>query len=237
MIHPRKTGEASKNKTSGFTLLEVVISLTIFTLLVGVIVPVVDTYIRPKRNNQTRDEMKDLSAAIVRFYKDVDAIPEALADLETKPDWASGWAGPYLATNFEEFGSVQNDFGSDEWLQPYTYETTADSFSLTSPGENRIAEGGNGDDIVLSGYLGVVNRDVTRKEMREIAIAIENFNRISLPGSPLSNSHPVLLGQLQDAGFLPSDTATTTRLSKDQWGNSYFTAVVPTMEVFSLGRQ
>jgi general secretion pathway protein G len=109
----RRDGEA------GFTLVEMLVVITIIGLIMGLVGPRVLTYLGESKTKAARIQIESLSAALDLYYLDNGRYPaanESLAALVQKPASASGWNGPYLKT-----GSVP----LDPWGHDYVYKTPA----------------------------------------------------------------------------------------------------------------
>jgi len=144
----------------GLTLLELVIVLLLIGLVAAVAVPRMIDLIGPSKKTITERELLNLKRAMVgnpdlvaagsytqRGYEgDVGALPDALADLVTKPAGVSnwdpwikkGWNGPYMEAQ-------SGDYLKDAWGTNYVYSRA--SRTITSYGPDKAA--GGGDDIVV----------------------------------------------------------------------------------------
>ncbi|MGR3177321.1 MAG: type II secretion system protein [Candidatus Anammoxibacter sp.] len=124
--HSRKTGgslEMSSTTKRGFTLIEMVVVLSIFAIFGAAFVPVVSRSIDRKRETATRDALKEFKTAIIGnpfiihhetrtdfgYVGDMGVIPAKIEDLYLKgsqPDFVYdsekmtgvGWNGPYIDT-------------------------------------------------------------------------------------------------------------------------------------------
>ncbi|MFO0981226.1 MAG: type II secretion system protein GspG [Planctomycetota bacterium] len=225
----------STRSTRGFTLLEVVVVVAVFSLAAAFIIPIGDKYVRQQMDHATRQEMLALREAVFRYYADVQAFPAALTSLNSKPTGVTSWMGPYLTADFGTQTTTEDDYRYDAWRHAYqiinsgTYQRT-----LRSSGENGVDDSGGGDDIDLCMNVAPILRDITVKELEIINAAVRAFNTANLPGTALSATYTTLLGQLQAAGYLPNNAATTTQLGSDGWGQAYLTVgATPVIEVTS----
>jgi prepilin-type N-terminal cleavage/methylation domain-containing protein len=153
---PRRRARAAP----GFTLLEVVVAVTIVAIMAGALVPLL---IRPQlqqRYTETVSELAALEAAIAGhpelgdfgFLGTLGRLPDAaaLSELLEQGTLAGpalrlgvprGWNGPYLQ------GASATPL-NDGWGQAYVLETaTGGLWRLRSFGPDRVS--GGGDDIVL----------------------------------------------------------------------------------------
>ena len=84
---------------AGFTLLELLVTLTILSLLAAVVAPQVLKYIASSRVQTSQLQVDNIAAALDLFHIDMSRYPTAQEGLEallTQPDSATNWHGPYL---------------------------------------------------------------------------------------------------------------------------------------------
>ena len=62
-------------KEQGFTLVEVIVVLSVVLLLTGIAVPMLSTYMEDGRRARAESECKTIGAAVLGFYKDVGVYP------------------------------------------------------------------------------------------------------------------------------------------------------------------
>jgi general secretion pathway protein G len=92
----RRTGS---NRNAGFTLLELLVTLTILALLAAIVAPQVLKYIQSSRVQTAKLQVENISAALDLFHVDLARYPteqEGLQALVTPPDNLPKWRGPYL---------------------------------------------------------------------------------------------------------------------------------------------
>ncbi len=124
----------------GFTLLELLVVLTILGLLGAVAVPQMMRYLGSSRTQTARVQIQAIMSSLDLFRLDVGRYPtaeEGLNALVERAQTASNWNGPYL--------SRRNGL-MDPWGNPYGYRVPGrggpvDVFTL---GSDR-AEGGSGE--------------------------------------------------------------------------------------------
>lgn len=165
----------------GFTLIEVVVVLSIFAILGGVFMPFLSRSVSNKRERVTRETLKEFKTAIIGnpniidqevrtnfgYVGDMGVVPAKIEDLYLKgsqPDFVydsekmtgSGWNGPYIDTLLleENFDNLKEDGYGKEFL----YNTT--EFLDPVVGANvilKIASNGpdytSGGDNDLSAYI------------------------------------------------------------------------------------
>jgi general secretion pathway protein G len=130
---------------AGFTLIEMLVVITIIGLIVGLVGPRVLNYLSESKTKTAKIQIEGLSAALDLYYLDNGRYPatnEGLVALVQRPASAPGWNGPYLKT-----ASVP----VDPWGHPYLYLTPGnhapyenDSYGSAGP------EGGQGAKTMIS---------------------------------------------------------------------------------------
>jgi general secretion pathway protein G len=132
--------------SAGYTLIEMLVVLTIISLLLGLIGPRVLGYLGESRVKTTRLQIESFSSALDLFYLDAGRYPtgsEGLDALAQRPSNVSVWNGPYL-----KGGKVP----ADAWGHPYQYRSSTERIppyeilSLGSDGR----EGGTGTAADIS---------------------------------------------------------------------------------------
>jgi general secretion pathway protein G len=101
---------------AGFTLVEMLVVITIIGLIMSLVGPRVLTYLSDSKVKTARIQIQGFSAALDLYYLDSGRYPtssEGLTALTQKPDGMATWNGPYLKSN-----SVPND----PWGRPYLYK-------------------------------------------------------------------------------------------------------------------
>jgi general secretion pathway protein G len=106
---------AVRKREQGFTLLELLVTLTILSLLAAIVAPQVLKYIQSSRVQTAQLQVDNIAAALDLFQVDMTRFPsaeEGLQALITQPEGAPKWRGPYLkkATAL-----------TDPWGVPYHY--------------------------------------------------------------------------------------------------------------------
>jgi general secretion pathway protein G len=128
-----RTGEA------GFTLVEMLVVITIIGLIMGLIGPRVLNYLSESKVKAARIQLQSFSSALDLFYLDAGRYPsssEGLAALMQRTPGVAAWNGPYLKGN-----SVPND----PWNHPYMYRSPGEHgpYEIISYGADG-QEGGSG---------------------------------------------------------------------------------------------
>jgi general secretion pathway protein G len=140
---PRGGGE--KAGEEGFTLVEMLVVITIIGLIMGLIGPRVLNYLSESKVKTARIQLQSFASALDLFYLDAGRYPstsEGLAALVRQTPGVAAWNGPYL-----KGGSVPND----PWNHAYVYRAPGehgpyDIMSYGSDGQ----EGGTGVSADLS---------------------------------------------------------------------------------------
>ena len=104
----------------GFTLVEMLVVITIIGLIIGLVGPRVLNYLSESKVKTAHIQIESFSSALDLFYLDNGRYPtsaEGLSALVQRPANAGSWNGPYLKT-----GSVP----PDPWGRPYLYRSPAD---------------------------------------------------------------------------------------------------------------
>jgi len=106
---------------AGFTLVEILVVITIIGLIMALVGPRVLNYLAESKVKAARIQVESFASSLDLFYLDAGRYPttsEGLAALAARPGGIDAWNGPYLRT-----GQVP----SDPWGRPYVYR---------SPGEH-----------------------------------------------------------------------------------------------------
>jgi len=106
---------ARGDEQAGFTLVEMLVVITIIGLIMGLVGPRVLSYLSESKVKTARIQIQGFSAALDLYYLDSGHYPsasEGLAALVQKPEGSAIWNGPYLKAN-----AVPND----PWGRPYVY--------------------------------------------------------------------------------------------------------------------
>ena len=104
----------------GFTLVEMLVVITIIGLIMALVGPRVLGYLTESKVKTAKIQIESLSAALDLYYLDNSRYPsqsEGLVALVQRPGNAEFWNGPYLKT-----GTVP----VDPWGHPYLYKIPGD---------------------------------------------------------------------------------------------------------------
>jgi general secretion pathway protein G len=138
-------GREPREGEAGFTLVEMLVVITIIGLIVGLVGPRVLNYLSESKSKTAKIQIESLSAALDLYYLDNGRYPasnEGLAALVQRPSTAAGWNGPYLKT-----ASVP----VDPWGHAYVYKTPGDHapYEIDSYGASG-PEGGGAKTLISS---------------------------------------------------------------------------------------
>jgi general secretion pathway protein G len=132
------TGRKPWASRRGFTLVELLLVLTILGILAAIVVPKFTGRTEQARITAARTQISTFQTALAAFELDNGYFPRALQDLVVQPRDAQNWKGPYL----------QGDIPPDPWHNPYVYITPGKhvkDYDLMSVGPD--GRDGTEDDI------------------------------------------------------------------------------------------
>ena len=129
----------------GFTLVEMLVVITIIGLIMGLIGPRVLNYLSESKIKAAKIQLQSFGSALDLFYLDAGRFPstaEGLAALVRRTPGVAAWNGPYL-----KGGNVPND----PWSKPYIYRAPGErgAYDIMSYGSDG-QEGGTGTAADIS---------------------------------------------------------------------------------------
>ena len=135
----------ARRRQAGFTLVEILVVITIIGLIMALVGPRVLGYLSESKAKAAKIQIESFSSALDLYYLDMGRYPtgaEGLGALVQSNGNSSGWNGPYL-----KGASVPND----PWGHPYIYRSPGErsAYEIKSFGSDG-QEGGTGTaaDIV-----------------------------------------------------------------------------------------
>ena len=139
-FRPRSEGER------GFTLVEILVVITIIGLIMALVGPRVLNYLGESKNKAARIQIESFESSLDLFYLDAGRYPsttEGLTALVQRPAGLASWSGPYLKT-----GSVPND----PWGHPYAYRSPGEhgAYDIVSFGASGQGSLDGGTTIIAS---------------------------------------------------------------------------------------
>ena len=123
----------------GFTLVEILVVITIIGLIMSLVGPRVLNYLSDSKVKAAKIQIQSFTSALELFYLDAGRYPtssEGLTALVKSTGGLSAWNGPYL-----KGGQVPND----PWGKPYVYRSPGERspYEIISYGADGV-EGGTG---------------------------------------------------------------------------------------------
>ena len=135
----RKRGKAAATQR-GFTLVELLVVITIIALIMGIVGPRVLNYLTESKAKAAKIQIESFGSALDLFFLDTGRYPtgsEGLTALVRRPGNIAAWNGPYL-----KGGAVP----PDPWGNAYVYRAPGQegrTYDLLSYGSDGT-EGGTG---------------------------------------------------------------------------------------------
>jgi len=141
-----KRHRAARSNERGFTLVEILVVITIIGLIMALVGPRVLNYLTESKVKAARIQIESFSSALDLYYLDMGRYPssaEGLAALVQPSGSTSGWNGPYLK------GS---GVPSDPWGHAYVYRSPGErtAYEIISYGSDG-QEGGTGTAADITG--------------------------------------------------------------------------------------
>lgn len=139
-----RENESSRTYQAGYTIVEVLVVLSIIALIMGFVGPRVLSYLSDSKIKAAKIQISSLSAAIDLYYLDTGKYPttdEGLDVLVEKPQGADFWNGPYLKVS---------ELPKDPWGNDYHYQPRSEkgAYTIVSFGpDGRESSGTDSDDI------------------------------------------------------------------------------------------
>jgi general secretion pathway protein G len=135
-----------QNRRDGFTLVEMLVVITIIGLIMALVGPRVLNYLSESKVKAARIQIESFSSALDLFYLDNGRYPsssEGLPALVERPPYSVSWNGPYLKT-----GSVP----VDPWGRPYIYKSPGNHapYEIASYGPTGEPSGAGGANEIKS---------------------------------------------------------------------------------------
>jgi general secretion pathway protein G len=133
---------------AGFTLVEILVVITIIGLIMALVGPRVVNYLGESKVKAAKIQVESFASALDLFYLDAGRYPstsEGLAALAQRPGNVDAWNGPYLRG-----GLVP----TDPWGRPYLYRSPGEhgAYDIVSYGSDG-QEGGTGTSADIANWV------------------------------------------------------------------------------------
>jgi general secretion pathway protein G len=134
-------------REAGFTLVEMLVVITIIGLIMALVGPRVVNYLGESKVKAAKIQVESFASALDLFYLDAGRYPstsEGLAALAQRPGNNDAWNGPYLRG-----GLVPND----PWGRAYIYRSPGEhgAYEIVSYGADG-QEGGTGTSADIASW-------------------------------------------------------------------------------------
>jgi general secretion pathway protein G len=146
-IFERRARRSRRDGEGGFTLVEILVVITIIGLIMALVGPRVLNYLAESKVKTARIQIQSFASALDLFYLDAGRYPtsaEGLAVLVQPTGGIAAWNGPYL-----KGGTLPND----PWGKPYVYRSPGEHgvYDLISYGADG-QEGGTGTNADIASW-------------------------------------------------------------------------------------
>jgi general secretion pathway protein G len=140
------SGTRASRTQDGFTLVELLVVLTILSLLIALVAPAMIRQLGSAKHKIAEQSIERIAGVLDVYRLDVGSYPstaQGLAALNDNPGNVTGWNGPYL----KDASGI-----NDPWGRPFQYRSPSQrakhSFDITSLGADGKT-GGEGEDADL----------------------------------------------------------------------------------------
>ena len=137
-IQIRNPKSEIRNRRRGFTLIEILLVMTIIAILAAIVIPKMVGRSEQARQTAAHADLSSIKTALDAYEVDNGFYPKSLQDLIQQPSNARNWHGPYL-----------DNLPQDPWGNPYVYSYPGrhnpSGFDIYSVGPDGKA--GTDDDI------------------------------------------------------------------------------------------
>jgi general secretion pathway protein G len=143
-----KAGTPRTGHEDGFTLIEILVVITIIGLIMSLVGPRVLNYLSESKVKAATIQIQSFASTLDLFYLDLGRYPstnEGLAALVQRPGGITGWNGPYLKNGYVP---------PDPWGHPYIYRSPGENgrpYDISSLGSSG-KEGGTGTAVAIKSW-------------------------------------------------------------------------------------
>ena len=201
----------------GFSLIELVVVISIMSIMVGIAVPALTTEVKRQKVNVQIGEMDAIRTGIENYFHDTSIFPEDMGELRLNTAGVSGWVGPYYLPRPSVLWSGGAGYDTDVWGNRYRARPLGFSlYEVRSSGLDAVFN--SNDDIFVEANVEYIRREKTVEELEVINSAITSYNEVYIGSEPLLPNWTWILQALVQKGYLPlGDTTYDT----DGWENPY----------------
>ncbi len=144
----KRRRRSARSGEAGFTLVEILVVITIIGLIMGLVGPRVVNYLTESKAKAAKIQIESFSSALDLFYLDIGRYPstsEGLAALAARPGNTASWNGPYLKNA---------QVPDDPWGHPYLYRSPGQHgvYDIVSYGTDG-QEGGTGTAADITSWI------------------------------------------------------------------------------------
>lgn len=211
----KTSDKAALRPRAGFTLLELIIAISIMAIIAGAAVPVATMAINSKKTRATAEELEALQLASAEYFRDTVSLPTSISNLETDPGGVTGWNGPYLQRFSIDPLSGLSQYSVDAFSQAYRVAVAGSVLTISSAGLGGTH--GDANDISVSLDVTPIRREKTLRQVNLINSLIVKYNEVYIDSDPLPAVYSDLLQKLVDRDYLPA----TTGFETDGWGDAF----------------
>jgi type IV pilus assembly protein PilE len=122
-----------KMKSSGFTLIELVIAIVIAAILAAIAIPSYSNYVRKARRTEAKTVLLDMASLEERYFSTNNQYSQTPADL--------GYSGAFPIISSTGYYSIAiSNFNAATPLNPATYTLTATAVSTTDQAKDATCQ-------------------------------------------------------------------------------------------------
>jgi general secretion pathway protein G len=137
----RKANRPPRRTQRAFTLVELLLVLTILAILAGIVLPKMTGNTERARQTAAHTQIASFGTALDAYEVDNGEYPRQLQDLIVKPRDAQSWHGPYM-----------EKIPLDPWNKPYTYQFPGRRNSSGAKGYDLFTTGPHGETSDPDGH-------------------------------------------------------------------------------------